>query len=144
MMTVDSIDLLCAVRDLPYKASVLNGMSEEELHAGYMKFNIPDPDNLDSLNGEGVWGWMTPEDKAKYMDDRFHGELPAILCNTPINFYGVLWWGCEVVVQCHGAGRPTLSRKWIEEHILSQAWNNNEEVIKVIDKLIAALMDQEA
>lgn len=124
-MTVAEIEKLCETRGLPYKANVLENKSDDELNAGYMKFNIPDPDRLDSLNGEGVWGWMTPEDKEKYMDDRFHGELPAILCNTPINFYGILWWGNEVVVQCHGAGRPTLSKRWVEENILTASWHQS-------------------
>lgn len=122
-MTTEEVKAICAERELPWKGDIFDDMSDVEIDAGYMKFNIPNPDNLDSLNGEGVWGWMTPENKAKYMDDRFHGELPAILCNTPINFHGVLWWGSEVMVQCHGASRPTLSKRWVEENILSKPWN---------------------
>lgn len=121
-MTIAEVELLCNERGLPYKGKFLEGLSQEELDAGYMKFNIPDVDNLDSLNGEGVWGWMKPEDKVKYQDDKFYGELTAILCDYPLNFCGILWCGSEVVVQCHGNNRPTLSKRWVEEKILAAPW----------------------
>ena len=41
-------------------------LSDEQLNAGYFKFNIPDEDYPTSLNVEGVWGWTTPDEKKKY------------------------------------------------------------------------------
>ena len=38
------------------KEDFLKTLTEEQLNAGYLKFNIPDEDNPTSLNGEGVWG----------------------------------------------------------------------------------------
>ena len=96
------------------RSDVLNNMSEEELKAGYIKFNIPSCDDPTSLNGEGVWGWLEPEDKVKYSDDAFTGKVKAILCNTPIEYYGLLYYGAEVQLVCHGDKRPTLDPEWIE------------------------------
>lgn len=129
-MTIKDVEILCEERNLPYKGAFLESLSEEQLNAGYIKFNIPDIDDLDSSNGEGVWGWVSPEDKAKYDDDRYNGKITAILCNMPLNFSGILWWGSEVTLTCHGSKRPTLSKEWITEKILSAPWFgavNNEE-----------------
>ena len=43
------------------KEDFLKTLTNEQLSAGYIKFNIPDEDNPTSLNGEGVWGWATPD-----------------------------------------------------------------------------------
>lgn len=126
-MTVSEIEALCESRGLPYKAEFMEMLSDEELQAGYMKFNIPDVDSLYDGNGEGVWGWMTPEDKEKYNDDTFFGELPAVLLNTPINYYGILWWGCEVVVQCRGNERPVLSPEWVKDKIFATHWFHTKD-----------------
>ena len=121
-MTRDDVKSLCESRNLPFKADFLETLSEQELNDGYIKFNIPDEDRLDSLNGEGVWGWVTPEEKEKYNDDSYTGEITAILCNVPLNFYGILWYGSEVKLTCHGASRPTLSKQWAEDNILNAEW----------------------
>lgn len=125
-MNVDDVKALCEERSLPFKADFLETLSEHELNDGYIKFNIPDEDRLDSLNGEGVWGWVTPEEKEKYNDDSYTGEITAILCNTPLNFYGILWYGSEVKLTCHGDSRPTLSKQWVEDNILNAEWFNKE------------------
>lgn len=129
-MTIKDVEILCEERNLPYKGAFLESLSEAQLNAGYIKFNIPDIDDLDSSNGEGVWGWVTPEDKVKYDDDRYNGEITAILCNMPLNFSGILWWGSEVKLICRGSNRPTLSKKWITHKILNTPWfdsiNNTE------------------
>ncbi len=121
-MDICEVKALCESRGLPYKADFLETLSDEELNSGYIKFNIPDIDEMDSLNGEGVWGWVSPKDKKKYNDDSFTGEITAILCNMPLNFCGILWYGSEVEITCHGEKRPTLSKQWVEDNILSAAW----------------------
>lgn len=121
-MTRDEVKALCEIRGLPFKAEFLDGLSEQELNAGYIKFNIPSMDNLRSMNGEGVWGWVTPEEKKKYTDDKYTGEITAILCNVPLNFHGILWYGSEVKLTCHGSSRPTLSKQWVEDNILNAEW----------------------
>ena len=121
-MEEKDIQELCKNRGLPYKADFLSQLTDDELNAGYIKFNIPDIDRLDSLNGEGVWGWVTPEEKEKYNDDSYCGEITAILCNMPLNFFGILFLGSEVVLQCHGENRPTISASWLQNNILSKDW----------------------
>lgn len=103
--------------DIVDKSDFLESLSEEELNSGYIKFNIPDPKTPDSLNGEGVWGWCTPEDKALYHSATYQGKIKAILCNTPIVYYGLLFWGAEVQLICHGENRPTLDYEWLCEII---------------------------
>ena len=102
------------------RADELEKKTNEELEAGYIKFNIPDEDNPDSLNGEGVWGWCTPEDKAKYDDDNYTGKIEALLCNAPINYMGELEWGDKVQLRCHGSNRPTLDPEWVQYEILDK------------------------
>ena len=48
------------------KGKFIESMSKEEFDKGLIKFNIPDEDRINSLNGEGVWGWVTQEDKENY------------------------------------------------------------------------------
>lgn len=99
------------------KGKYIESMSEEEFNAGTMKFNIPDEDNIYASNGEGVWGWIAPQDKEKYKDDNYHGELMAILLNQPLNYFGKLNWGDEVKLRCHGGDRPTLDPDWVKEYL---------------------------
>lgn len=103
--------------NMVYKGDFIESLTQEQFNAGTIKFNIPDEEHLDSLNGEGVWGWVSSEDKEKYNDDRYRGKLTAILLNTPINYFGVLVWGTEVVLQCHGSRRPTLDPEWVKEYL---------------------------
>ena len=99
------------------RSEELENMPEEEFNKGILKFNIPDCDDPYSLNGEGVWGWATPEDKAKYEDNTYEGTITAILCNMPLEYCGFLNWGTEVRLKCHGEGRPTLDPEWISDRI---------------------------
>ena len=92
-------------------------LTEEQRNAGYLKFNIPDKDNPTSLNGDGVWGCATPDEKEKYNDDAYNGKIVAILMNQPIEYYGRLNYGDEVVLQCHGDSRPTLDPEWVKENL---------------------------
>ena len=102
------------------KGKFIESLSEEQFKAGLIKFNIPDEDNIYSNNGEGVWGWVTAEDKEKYNDDRYYGELMAILLNQPLNYYGMLNWGDKVKLQCRGVSRPTLDPDWVKENLLNE------------------------
>lgn len=100
------------------KGTFIESLSEDEFNAGLIKFNIPDEDNIHSTNGEGVWGWATAEDKARYNDDSFHGNITAILLNQPLNYYGRLNWGDEVILKCHGSNRPTIDPNWVVENLM--------------------------
>ncbi len=100
------------------KRCFIEEMSEPEYNAGLIKFNITDEDSINALSGEGVWGWTTPKDKEKYNDDSYYGQISAVLLNTPLNYYGRLNWADEVMLDCHGNNRPTLSPKWVEEYLL--------------------------
>lgn len=94
-------------------------LTEEQQRDGWIKFNIPDPEKgMRGLNGEGVWGWLTPEDKEKWADNRFTGKLNAILLNDPLRFAGQLVFGSEVVIRCHGEDRPTLDVEWAKENLI--------------------------
>lgn len=99
------------------KTEFIENLSEEQFNAGCIKFNIPDEEDIYSSNGEGIWGWVTDEDKHKYNDDSYYGKLTVILLNQPLEYYGRLNWGDEVVVQCHGNERPTLDPDWVTENL---------------------------
>lgn len=99
------------------KSEFIRSLDKEEFEKGLIKFNIPDEDKIDSLNGEGVWGWATQEDKEKYEDNTYKGKITLILVNYPLNYYGILRLGDEVVLQCHGDSRPTLAPNWVKENL---------------------------
>jgi hypothetical protein len=119
-MTKEDARNICMEHEIEMKDEFLQNLSKEDFNEGMIKFNIPDEENIESLNGEGVWGWCTSEDKEKYFDDSYHGEIKSILANSPFNYMGKLFWGCEVVLQCHGDNRPTLSPRWIKEKLLNR------------------------
>ena len=99
------------------KGNFIESLTKEEFDKGLIKFNIPNEEDIYSPNGEGVWGWVTLEEKVKYHDDKYTGELIAILLNTPLNYFGVLNWGDEVKLKCHGINRPTLDPNWVKENL---------------------------
>ena len=111
---------------LPSAIDILEGMTEKKLKAGYIKFNIPSPDNIDCLNGEGVWGWVPEKDKPLYHSDDYHGNLFAILCNDPMYYGGQLKVGDIVTLKCHGESRPTLDPKWVRYHL--DGWTDGNGV----------------
>lgn len=108
---IEEIKKLFKERGMAYKGDLIESLSEEEFRAGCIKFYIPPED--DDACGESIWGWTTPEDKEKYNDDDFYGEIKAILTNQPLNYCGALAWGCEVILKCNGADRPDLSNDFI-------------------------------
>lgn len=89
-MDKEDIKKLCEERGIIYKADFMDGLSEKQFDEGCIKLYIPADGNGGC--GEGIWGWITPEDKEKYMDDNFYGEIKAVLCNDPINYFGILFW----------------------------------------------------
>lgn len=99
------------------KGKFIESLDKKDFDEGLIKFNIPDEDRIYSLNGEGVWGWVNQEDRKKYYDDTYEGKITAILCNTPLNYYGILKWGDEVMLQCHRDNRPTLAPDWVKENL---------------------------
>lgn len=106
------------MKQIVYKGDFIESLSKDALEKGYIKFNIPDEDELHSLNGEGVWGWVSEDYKEMYRDDHFYGKIKAILLNQPLTYFPVLQWGAEVVLSCHGRSRPTLDPDWVKEYIL--------------------------
>lgn len=102
-----------AKKNIENKGDFFTALTEDEQKRGYIKFNIQSPEEPKSLNGEGVWGWVTPEDKEKYDDDSYTGNITAILLNEP--FSSNLSWGDEVVLKCNGNNRPTLDVNWMAE-----------------------------
>lgn len=124
---IHEISELCEKRGLPYKGKFLMGLHQEKFEKGTIKFNIPDSVNLDSTNGEGVWGWVDEEGYDKYRRDDYHGQLTVILCNAPLTYSGILFWGSEVVVDCHGENRPTLSPEWVKRNIIGSDWFKAEQ-----------------
>jgi len=117
----------CKERNLVYKGDIVEKMDEVERNAGYIKFNIPDEEEPNSLNGEGVWGWVDRESRKKYNDNSYHGKLKVILCNDPLNYAGSLIASVEVIVQCNGEYRPTLDPAWVESFITGTWWYNSEK-----------------
>ena len=99
------------------KGKFIESLDEKQFNKGTIKFNIPDEEDIYSKNGEGVWGWVTPEDYEKYHDDNYTGKITAILCNQPLNYYGRLNWGDEVILKCNGENRPTLDVDFVKENL---------------------------
>lgn len=123
MYDVNKIKEIHEIRGLSYKADFLESLSEEEFMSGMIKFNIPDEDEVgETNNGEGVWGWIAREDREKYNDDNFKGDIKVILANTPLNFFGIFFWGTELEITCNGKERPVLSFEWVKKNVFQQDW----------------------
>ena len=45
-------------------------------------------------------------------------KIKAVLCNNPINYFGILFWGCEIPIICQGEDRPILSEDYIKNVLL--------------------------
>ena len=103
---------------LKNKKDFIKSLPNTEKEDGYIQFYIPHSNTIRSLTGELVWGWVKPEDKKKYNDLTYRGALTAILVCTPMEYEGVLEFGTEVVVRCHGVDRPTLDPEWVNEYLL--------------------------
>ena len=124
-MTIEKVQALCESRGLEYKGKFLKSLSKEEFDNGMRRINLQDEDNLDSLNGEGCWGWYSEEDRKKYNNNEY-GEGECILANTPLNYYDVFFWGSVIKVKFNGENRPTLDKEWLQEKVLNQDWYKNE------------------
>lgn len=120
-------------------AEFYNGLTVQEQEVGWIKFNIPDPATPYELNGEGVWGWLSPEDKAKWEDDNFYGKLNAILLNDPIRYAGQLFCGDQVVIKCRGIERPTLDPEWTFKNLKREKNEMRKWVVKYGDEILTTV-----
>ena len=102
---------------LKNKKDFIKSLPNTEKEDGYIQFYIPHSNAIHSLTGELVQGWVKPEDKKKYNDLTYRGPLTAILVCTPMEYEGVLKFGAEVVVRCHGLRplRDILRLQWLHE-----------------------------
>lgn len=121
MKWLDSV--MASLKGFKYKGHVIKAMDDYIYNCGLVKFNIPEPENIGkTTNGEGVCGWIRPEDMIKYTDDEFYGELKCVLLNNSLHFNGILKWGIQVVIKCNGPDRPVISPEWVKENILNKLW----------------------
>ena len=97
------------------RASFMHSLNNRQREDGYIKFNIP-PEHP-SAYPEGVWGWVSGEDKKKYQNNSFCGKITAILCNNPLNYCGLLEYGSEVVIKCNGEYRAELDPAWMRKYL---------------------------
>lgn len=106
------------------KGEFLKSLSQEELNNGCVLFDLPSRYDIKLKKGkrvtsnESIWGWVNAEDKKKYHDDGFYGEITAILLNDPLtDLEHLLYKGIEVKLQCRGPVRPILSSYWLNKYI---------------------------
>lgn len=125
-MTINEVKEIVESRGMVYKGEFLEQLSSEEFNSGMRKVNLQEMKNLDSLNGEGCWAWLSEEDRKEYDNDG-NGIIKAILANSPIEYMGILFWGSELVLKCNEKCRPTLSKEWVEEKILNADWFNSNQ-----------------
>lgn len=110
--------LIAEKYNLIWKGDVLEALSDREKAAGYVTFNIPDPTDHTMKTTEEAWGWVTPEDRAKYDDNYYYGPLKVILCGDSVYYMGILVAGIEVEIWCNGKKRPILDPDWVEENLM--------------------------
>ncbi len=99
------------------RSEEMKDKSQEELLSGYTMINIINDGQEFPFVSEGVWVWITPEDKKKYNDDTYTGKLKGILCNNPILYGVLLHFGIEVQIECKGDKRGELDAEWINSII---------------------------
>ena len=73
-MEQEEIKKLCEERDITYKGDFIESLTEEEFKSGTAKLNLTAPDGGDV---DGIWCWITPEDREKYDDDNFYGDIKS-------------------------------------------------------------------
>lgn len=129
-MEMNGIKSLVEARGMVYNGAFLNSLSEEDFNTGMIKVNLQEIENLDSLNGEGCWAWISKEDRKIYDRNSKDNVVKVILANSPFEYMGILFWGSELEVQCNGNNRPTLSKKWVTEKILNANWYNSSSSYK--------------
>lgn len=110
------------MKEIRNRSTYIRSLSKKEFDDGCVKFNIPDPHRIESTSGEGVWGWIEPEEREKYSSSTCHEKMTAILLNVPTNYAEILFWGAEVTIKCHGECRPTLDPDWVRDVI----WDGEE------------------
>ena len=120
-MNINEVKNLVESRNVIYKGEFLQQLSEKEFNNGIRKVNLQEIDNLDRLNGEGVWAWLDEEGRKEY-DSNSNKIIKAILVNSPLEYMGILFWGSEIEIRCNYGNRPNLSKEWVVEKILNANW----------------------
>lgn len=125
-MDMQEVKELVESRGMVYKGEFLSNVTEEEFSKGMRKVNLPEIDDLDSPNGEGVWVYVQPEDRDLYDGYSKGNIINVILANTSLYYPDIIFWGSEVPVRLNGTSRPTLSKEWVTEKILESDWFIND------------------
>ena len=63
---------------------------------------------------------MAIPNKGDFLETLPEEQYNAGLIKFNIPDSGILSWGDELVLQCHGGNRPTLDPEWIKSNILNQ------------------------
>ena len=126
-MDMYEVKNLVESRGMVYKGEFLQQLSKDEFNDGMRKVNLQEIDNLDDLNGEGVWVWIPEKDRKEYDSNSSNKVIKVILANNPIRYMGILFWGSELEMKCNYNFRPTLSKEWVTEKILNANWYKTEE-----------------
>lgn len=110
--------VLDELRRIPNKEDFIRSLTDSQLQDGTIKFNIPEQNEIYSLNGEGVYGYISPTEYEKYDCPWYYGKITAILLNSPITYGDKLGLFDEVELQCHGNSRPTLDPDFVNDNLL--------------------------
>lgn len=99
------------------KRSFLESLSEEEFNNGLLRIRIINDEKFpeECYYDESLWAYFTEEEREKVKDDSYFGEIKGVLCNSPLNFCGILNWGTEVIVKKDIDECLKLSKKWMKE-----------------------------
>lgn len=127
-MTINEAKDLVESRDMIYKGEFLKQLSIDEFNNGIRKVNLQEINDLDNLNGEGVWVWLSEEDRKEYSNDSSNKIIKGILANNPFNYENILFWGSEIEIKCNCDKRPNLSKEWTIKKILNTDWYKKERL----------------
>lgn len=104
-------------KDFVDKSYFLESLNEREFNNGVTKIYIFDSERFpDEFHyDESLWAYFTEEEREKVKDDSYFGEIKCVLCNSPLNFCGILNWGTEVIVKKDIDECLKLSGRWMKE-----------------------------
>ena len=109
---------LCEERGFVNKREFIQNLTDEEWEDGLIRVKIPDYDGIP----EYLWVWISMEDRLKYLKENSNEIITGILCNTPLNFSGILCCFFEIEIQCRGKELPIISEEWVYKNILNADW----------------------
>ena len=84
------------------KSEFLKSLNEEEFNSGMFRVFIEEDDKIQ----ESLWAYQ-PKDGDKSF---------AILANTPVSYFPVLYWGVEIKLK-YRDGMAILDNEWIEKEL---------------------------